>query len=171
MRATLSDIPGGDAGTYATLARMAALARRDALDPLIRQAAAGAVRGMPGDFGTHHAMILRQWITARTTFLADPLYAEALFTPGWMIRHILTQGTVGVDCDDVATFAAAMGLSIGLRARFVIVGFSSPNAPYSHVWAELATAAGSPRWIPVDPTRPIRGLDRLPITRRDVVEV
>lgn len=171
MRASLSFLPDGDAGTAATLDRMAAMARRAALDPVIRQAAASAVRGMPGDWGTQHALILRDWMTARTAFLADPLYAEALHDPEWMVRQILTRGLVSVDCDDIAMLAAAMGLSIGLRARFVTVGFTSPNASYSHVWAELATAASRPCWVPVDPTRPVRGLDRLPITRRHAMEV
>lgn len=170
MRGFLSSIPDGDAGTYATLQAMRHLARRDSLDPQMRMAASQAVRGVPGAFGTEHSRILRDWITDRTSFLADPTYAEALHAPAWQIRQILTRGVLGVDCDDVAMLAAAMGLSIGLRARFVIVGFTLPNAPFRHVWCDLASAEGGP-WVTIDPTRPVQPLANLRISRALVVEV
>jgi len=170
MRGFLSSVPAGDAGTLATVQAMRTLARRGAIDPVVRQQAALAVRGVPGDWGTEHASILRDWITRRTYYLADPTYTEALHEPGWQVRSILTLGNVGVDCDDVATLAAAMGLAIGLRARFVIVGFTSPNAPFRHVWTELASAS-RPEWVPIDPTRPVQAIARLPISRVRTVEV
>jgi hypothetical protein len=170
VRGFLSAIPDGDAGTYATVEAMRALARRDALTPDVRLAASAAVRGVPFDRGNVHAGILGRWIEARVYFLADPLYAEALHAPAWQIREILTRGVIGVDCDDVAMLAAAMGLSIGLRARFVLVGFNLPNAPFRHIWTELA-AVQNPHWVAIDPTRPQQGLASLPISRQTIVEV
>jgi len=170
MRGFLSQIPDGDAGAYATAQAMRELSRRAAVDPLIRQAAAGAVRDVPYDLGNHHAELIRRWIEPRVYFLADPTYAEALHAPEWSIRQILTRGTVGLDCDDVAMLAAAMGLSVGLRARFVMVGFSSPTAPFRHIWTELA-AIHRPRWVPVDPTRSVQGLGRYQIGRTAYVGV
>lgn len=170
MRGYLTSIPEGDAGTYRTLDLMRAMARRASAEPVVRQAAASAVRSYPGDGGTHHARLLNRWITERTYFLPDPLYIEALHEPALLLQQILTRGTVGVDCDDVAILAAAMGLSIGLRARFLIAGFTSPNAPFRHVWTELA-GVHSGVWVPVDPTRPVQALANLPVSRLHAVEV
>lgn len=171
MRGVLVGIPDGDAGTYATLRVMADMARRSSILPIVRQAAVSAVRGLPGNDGTGHARLIRDWVSDRTYFLNDPLYAEALHVPGWSLAQILTRGNVGLDCDDVATLAAAMGLSVGLRARFVIAGFSSPQAPYRHVWTELSGASGPPRWVAVDPTRPVQSFASAPIRRLDCLEV
>lgn len=170
MRGYLTSIPEGDAGTAATLNLMRAMARRASVEPLVRQAATSAVRSFPGDGGVAHARLLNRWITERTYFLPDPLYDEALHEPGLLLRQILTRGNVGVDCDDVAILAAAMGLSVGLRARFMVAGFTSPNAPYRHVWADL-TGVHSNVWVSVDPTRPVQSFANQPISRLRVVEV
>ena len=170
MRGYLTSVPDGDAGTYQTVQWMRAIVHRNAVDPVVRQTTAAAVRGVPFDRGNIHAELIRQWIEARTYFLADPTYAEALHAPEWQIRQILTRGVIGVDCDDIAMLAAAMGLAIGLQARFVIVGFTSPKAPFRHIWTELA-AVRSPRWVVIDPTRPMQGLESLSVSRRLVVEV
>lgn len=170
MRGFTVPIPNGDAGTFATLEHMRKLARGAAMQPLVRNAAARLVLDVNGFDGTAQAVVLRSFITANTQFLPDPTYWETLLDPAWSVREILTHGIVQLDCDDVATLTAAMGLSIGLRARFVVVGFISPNAPFRHVWTELADARRPP-WVPVDPTRPVQGLDGLAITRKHVVEV
>jgi transglutaminase-like putative cysteine protease len=170
LRGSYSTLPDGDAGTYATLEVMRRMARHSSSLPIVRTLATQAVRSYPGDGGNHHARLLNRWITERTYFLPDPTYSEALHEPAYLLHQILTRGNVGVDCDDVATLTAAMGLSIGLRARFVIAGFTSPNAPFRHVWAELAGARSSV-WVPIDPTRPVQILASLPITRLQAVEV
>lgn len=166
MRGVLLSLPSGDAGTRATLARMASWARSSAVHPLIRQVAARQVRSTSPDGGHEAAMRLAHWIGDHVMFLPDPSGVEALHDPVWSLREILTGGIVGLDCDDVAMLAAALGLSIGLRAQFVVVGFNSPNAPFGHVWTDLAGWSRSAPWIPVDPTRPAQGLDVLPISRR-----
>lgn len=170
LRGQYSTLPDGDAGTYVTLDVMRRIARRASSLPIVRTLAAQAVRSYPGDGGNYHARLLNKWITERTYFLPDPTYTEALHEPAYLLTQILTRGNVGVDCDDVAMLAAAMGLSIGLRARYVIAGFSSPNAPFRHVWTELAGARSS-SWVPIDPTRPVQILASLPITRLEAVEV
>jgi len=170
MRSFVLPIPSGDAGTSATLAHMRMLARNASLQPLVRATAGRLVLGVSGFDGVTQARILRDWIEERVTFLADPATAEMLLEPTRVLHRILTAGIVQLDCDDVATLAATMGLAIGLRARFVVVGFSSPNAPFRHVWTELADARRV-RWVAVDPTRPVAGLDSLAISRRGFVEV
>lgn len=170
VRGFLSPLPDGDAGTFATLRAMQELSRRAALVPMVRQTAGQLVQAVPYDKGNVHADLIRRWIEPRVYFLADPTYAEALHAPEWSLRQILTRGTVGLDCDDVAMLAAALGLSIGLRARFVAVGFNSPEAPFRHVWTDLA-ALNRPAWVSVDPTRDTQGLGRFDIRRVAYYEV
>ncbi|MGH3589542.1 MAG: transglutaminase domain-containing protein [Pseudonocardiaceae bacterium] len=113
---------------------------------------------------------MREWVEAHTEFLRDPDGAEMLHGPSWQIQTVLTQGRVYVDCDDVAMLAAALGKAIGLRARFVVVAFSSPNAPFRHVWTELSPRP-TPQWVEVDVTRPAQGLPFNLITRSIALEV
>lgn len=167
MRGVVVSIPSGDAGVQATVIRMRDLARRASLDPIVRTVTARLVIGIPGSAGHLQARIIRDWLTARVRFLPDPTTAETLHDPAWSLDQILTSGQVQLDCDDVAILAAAMGQSIGLRARYVVVAFRSPNAPYQHVWADLGDGR---RWLSVDPTRPVQGLDGLAVTRQVIVE-
>lgn len=152
----------------ATVARMRDLARRASVHPALRQVAGRLVEGIGGSAWALQARILRDWVTDRVRFLPDPTYAETLHDPLWSLDQILTRGQVQLDCDDVAMLAAALGLSIGLRARFVVVAFLSPNAPYTHVWADLGNGRS---WVTVDPTRPLQGLAGLPISRVHYAEV
>lgn len=168
MRGFVTTIPDGDAGTYATVGHMARLAVEGSIAPLVRQVASRLVLGVSD--GTLQARILRDWVSERTMFLPDPAGAEALHHPAWLLGQIGRVGIVQVDCDDVALLAAAMGASIGLRARFVVVGFSSPNAPFRHVWTELADSR-APVWVAVDPTRPMQGLLNAPVSRTWVLEI
>ena len=107
--------------------------------------------------GTEQAVAIRGWLEDHVSLMRDPDGVEMLHGPKWQVRTALTQGIVNVDCDDVAMLAAALGKAVGLRARFVVVGFGSPKAPFRHVWTELASP-GSNVWIECDITRPSQGL-------------
>lgn len=144
-------IPRGDAGITATVAHMARLARARSLDPRLRDTAVSIVRFIDGRDPTLQARLLRDWIDARVHFLPDPTLAEALHDPIDVLATIAREGIARVDCDDVATLVAALGLSIGLHPRLVVAAFS-PSRRFSHVWTELATPCG---WLPIDPTRPL----------------
>lgn len=166
----LASLSGGDTGTHQTVSLMRQQAREGAIDPVVRETAARAVFGVPGSDGTMQARILRDWVASRTVFLADPLYTEALHQPAAVVRHILRRGVIQLDCDDVAMLTAALGLSIGLRARFIVVGFRSPAAPFQHVWCDLS----GPRreaWVTVDPTRPSQAIGNQRVSRAFAVEV
>ena len=165
----VTSIPNGDVGTSETLARMTALVRTASLHPLVRRQAVEIVQDAAGIDDRLKARLIRDWVDSRTIFMPDPYGAELLHSPDAVVAHILTDGIAHVDCDDVAMLSAALGRSVGLRARFVAVGFS-PDGPFRHVWAEL----GSPRasfWLPVDPTRPMQGLNGLAVQRSLQVEV
>ena len=103
------------------------------------------------------AAALRAYLRRAVRFLRDPDGAEQVTPPAQLLATIARQGYAQGDCDDVATLAAAMGLSIGLVARFVVLGFGGPRGPYEHVYAELAAppAPGrNPVWLDMDTTRP-----------------
>lgn len=150
-------LPSSDFGTYFTLAQMRAMVTREFLLPLVRLTATNIVSGIGGQDGIEQAHTIRSFIEQHTEFLRDPDTVEMLHGPAWQLRQINQRGIVQVDCDDVAMLAAALGKAVGLRARFVVVGFGTRTAPYRHVWAEL-----SPRmplsWIEMDVTRSAQGL-------------
>lgn len=170
MQATLHYIPSGDAGTYAVLAKMRALSRGARTSLLVRHTAASIVDGMHGLDARTQIIAIRNWIEDHVLFLRDPAGVETLHAPDLMLRAILIRGHASVDCDDVAILAAALGLAIGLRARFVVVGFHSPKAPFRHVWTDLAPPR-TERWIDLDTTRPAQSIVTSAISRRHFMEV
>lgn len=170
MRFSVSHIPGGDGGTYATLGKMRSLAKAASVNPLVRKAAVVIGSAAANRDGFAQAIAIRNWLEDRTVFIRDPRGAELLHDPVLTIRAILTNGVVHVDCDDVAMMGAALGQAIGLRARYVVVGFNSPNAPFRHVFAELSDPRQE-RWVDMDVTRPSQGLEGLPISRAQMREI
>ena len=165
----VSSIPNGDYGTFATISRMRTLARSASVHPLVRQTAVRIVAGAAGTDAMLQARLIRDWVEQRVIFMPDPNGAELLHAPDALLAHILTDGIGHVDCDDVAMLAAALGLAVGLRARYVVVGFS-PSGPFRHIWTDLGNPR-KPQWLPVDPTRPMQPLNGLTIQRTATVEV
>lgn len=159
----------GDGGTYATLAKMKSLVRSGAANPLVRGTAARFVRDSTPSDALLHARLIREWVDGNTIFLRDLSTAEALYHPGDIIKEIQQRGIAQVDCEDVAMLAAALGVSIGLRARFVVLAFR-PGGPFQHVYTELSDPAGR-IWIDVDTTRPSQMFDSLFPTRTFKTEV
>lgn len=135
---------------------MRQLAIAGEMSPLVREQAAFIVAGLGRD-QLNFAGAIAGWVEQHTRFLYDPLHFEAFTPADDTIALIDARGLAQVDCDDVAILTAALGLSVGLRARFVVVSFYTPTAPYEHVWAELSDAVGAV-WIPSDPSRPVMGL-------------
>lgn len=160
-------IPGGDAGTQSTLSQMARLVDRGAVTPDVRRVAASLALGTGRDAALQ-ARLIRDWVDTHTEFLADPTNAEALTPPEQLITLIRSDGLVQVDCDDVAMLSAALAMSIGLRARFVVVAFGQgPQDPFAHIWTEIA--GSSDQWTVVDPTRPVLGMP--PVSRTWIMEL
>jgi transglutaminase-like putative cysteine protease len=77
---------------------------------------------------------------------------EVVTFPANLIRdQLLPFGRIAADCDDIAALAAALGLALGLRARFLVVEFEG-QAGFGHIWTALAVPGGE--WVDCDPTRP-----------------
>jgi len=158
----------GDGGTYATLAKMKSLAQGAAAIPLVRATAAHILEGASPD-GTEEAKLIRGWVQENTAFLRDLSTSEALYHPLEVIIEIQKHGIAQIDCEDVAMLAAALGMSVGLRARFVVLAFRK-GGPFQHVFAELAGPQGQ-MWIDVDTTRPSQMFESVFPTRTFRTEV
>jgi len=143
---------GGDLGSYQTLSVMRGLARRAITDPLVVETARAIVRVSPPRDAHAHALAVRDYLSEHFQFIRDPRYSEQLATPRHMLEAIARRYVVQGDCDEAATLAAALGLAVGLRARFVALGFQNQRTPLAHVYTVLG--AGPMGWVSVDVTRP-----------------
>jgi len=128
--------------------------------PLVRETAAAIARGT-GVNAELQARRIRAWLTQHVGFLRDPYQTEALHTPEGMLTLLGARGWLEVDCDDVAILGAALGMAVGLRARFVLLG---RDGQYEHVWTELADP-NTDDWRELDITRPYQSdLSRYPLS-------
>jgi hypothetical protein len=164
-RVEVRSIPEGDSGTLATVRRMRALVIDRCAHPAIRDVAVSLGLGLQPHA---QASAIRTWLAAHIRFQADPETTELLHDPVLMAQWIRERGIIGVDCDDVAIMGAALGCSLGIPTRFVVVGFFSPNAPYTHVWAELFDGRD---WRELDTTRMVQGIEDGRIRRRLYMDV
>jgi len=97
------------------------------------------------------AQLIREFVDYAVTFTPDPLGLELVKSPEYMLREFFAQGEAFGDCDDVAVLAAALGMAVGIPARFTLLGFS-PTQPFRHVLTELYTPCQG--WVEMDTTRP-----------------
>lgn len=150
-------LPASDFGTFLTLAQMRGMVWREYMTPLVRLTATDIVAGY-SSHGTEQADAIRDYLSMHTEFLRDPDNVEMLHGPVWQLQQIRQRGVVQVDCDDVAMLSAALGKAVGLRARFVVIAFDQPGAPFRHVFTELGQRSANMKWVDMDVTRPAQGL-------------
>lgn len=153
MTLGLSWIPSDDAGTRLTLARMADLVNgpEGQADPLVNETAHQIVLRVPPRDTLGYARAIRAWARSRFRFVPDPLDVETLRSPHYMLSHTDHLGGLMMGDCDCAALLAALGKAIGLPARFVVLGFSSLDNAWGHVYAELGTDQG---WLDLDVTKP-----------------
>lgn len=156
-----------------TVRLMKRMAQRGRVDPAVRDLALQIVAGIPGRAGTEQAKAIRRWLAINVEFRRDPTDTELLYSPARMVKILTERGPpLYIDCDDVATLAAALGGAVGLRARFQVVGFLSPRAPYRHVWTDLRDPANRGPWVQTDVTRRAQSLPLdVAISRRKIIHV
>ena len=165
MRVSWREIPGGNAGVMATVREMKRLAIAGSRDREVGywadQMAPGAC--CPGAIVDS----IREFLTAHVLFEPDPTGVELVRSPLYMVREIGKLGYTFGDCDDVATFGAALGMAHLLPARFRLLSLS-PDGIFSHVYAELWTG---PTWEPLDTTAPAQFPEGMAIHAERVVEI
>jgi transglutaminase-like putative cysteine protease len=137
-------IASGHAGNLETPRIMARLAREAEGVPYVLARA----QHIAGDAksATARAHRIRRFLERRVRFHPDPLHFETVKEPEFQLREIDHAGYTSGDCDDIATLGAALGLALGLPARFRVMAFDS-GSPYEHVTADLFDGS---RWIDLD---------------------
>lgn len=145
-RATVTTIPGGLAGTRATLAAMERHVKAAKLDPRIRRVALCIVRGLPSQTfaGDAYAGAIHDWVGQNIQFVRDVDGVETITPPAWLLA------TRAGDCDDHVMLVAALMLAVGIPVRWVVGGWK-PNEP-EHVWSEVLVDG---EWIAADTTRSV----------------
>jgi transglutaminase-like putative cysteine protease len=160
-------IAGGDLGALQTISRMRQLVNSSLTDPAVIQTARSVVALCPPRDINCRAQSIREWLSDHFQFENDPRGVELITTPRYLLDRIAARYYAQGDCDDAAILGAALGKAVGLRARFVILGFHRPAAPYSHVFTILR---GAGVWHSLDVTKPARG-PFPPVSRSSQVEV
>lgn len=146
--ATLEEIPGGAAGTRATLGNMVTLIRQAKLPPILPTIRALAVMIVAAAAPPHKAYAaqaeaVQQWVQRNIRFVRDVRGMEMLTPPAYLIA------TRAGDCDDQSMLVAALLESIGLPTRLVAGG---PDAEtFVHVWAEVQIGG---QWCACETTEP-----------------
>lgn len=144
----LLGIPGGTAGTIATLRGMEAFAVSGGLDPMVRGQAIAIVRGVqPHDFAGE-IRALFEWVRDHIRFTRGPQgVTQSLQTADrtlrWRAGH----------CADTSILLAALLRAIGHPAQlaFRTIGVPGSGEDFRHVY--VVTRLGSQE-IPLDPTYP-----------------
>lgn len=149
-RYKLIPIGEGFTGTAATIRQLVQRARAAAQTQTVQDAAHSIVGPHARAYAS--AKAVRRFLADKIMFQADPIGVELLRWPPTMLEEISTEGVAFGDCDDVATLGAALGIALGLAARFVVLAFT-PTGPFEHVYSELF-AGGD--WVELDTTRPVQ---------------
>lgn len=149
MKTTVTSytIPQGDRGAYETLRIMKRLVHESMKDLPVLDKAKEIIRSVGGKDRHAQANEIGAWTRSSLRFVRDPYGIETIHTPLFMLERIQTRGMFEADCDDYAVLSASMAKAIGLRTKFVILGFLDKGAPWSHVYTIAETPRG---WFPFD---------------------
>lgn len=106
----------------------------------------------PKDYSSEIIAICRWWGNAGR-YTRDPLHVEMLRDPDRLITDALN-GRLSCDCDEFALAIATCCLTIGARAQFVTVGFSTRRPGQPKIHTHVFCRAQDPRtktWWVLDP--------------------
>lgn len=158
-------IPTGDRGAYATLREMRRLVLKSMASVMVLDEAKQIIRSVGGKNRLAQAQAIAGYMASSLRFVRDPWGVELIHTPEFMIERIHRNGMYEADCDDYAILSAALAKAIGLRTKFVILGFAGSSGPWSHVYTIAETPQG---WVPFDVSF---GIPDGAITRKAYYEV
>lgn len=129
-------------GTNRTLRAMAALVRKSAENPALRQRALEIVSSCPGHKFSCEIQALFRYCRDQIVYRRDPVEVE------WLQDAERTLDVFGTgDCDDKVVCLASLLAVLGHKSRFVCIGKDSVN--YSHVYLEVESNG---RYVALDPT-------------------
>lgn len=123
---------GGNAGVIQTVGMMKDLANRAAVHPWIRGRAIHLTSHCKRN-RLCEERILTGWTNGAITFIRDPHGTEALHDPATFYERMMRAGKKPAgDCDDMATYLAALLKSIGHGCYFRIIDRLG-NGGFHHV--------------------------------------
>lgn len=147
----LHGIPGGSAGTRATLRIMRDLTREWRVHPKLRQLAKKIVQPCPPKSARCEVARIHAFVSNKIRYLGDVAGVETVQAPDVTLRDRCG------DCDDQAVLVASLLQSIGRPARFIAIGIRPGQ--FAHVYTE--TPIG-PDWVAVETTEKGWPLGRKP---------
>jgi transglutaminase-like putative cysteine protease len=121
-------------------------------DENVRQLAVSITSGT-----LYPSISIYEWVKAHLTYIPDPVIngkeIEQFTSPARLAKDFYDGKPIGEDCDSHAMFVVALNQAVGIAARVVIVGVSSPEP--DHAFAEVLTSELG--WVATDTTsaRPI----------------
>ena len=146
VRADLSQLPDGVAGTSATLNAMRALVQKGKTNPSVLSLARDLNINLPQKDYQGEIVNVFNYVQNYIRYIQDVAGVETLASPDVTIR--VGQG----DCDDKAILLASLLQAINHPAQFVALSFAQDQGQFSHVIVETALENGQE--IAMDPTEP-----------------
>lgn len=142
---TYKTLPGGWAGTDATVALMSqiAMGKYGARSPKIRATAINIINqaGVPNKDDTAAMVAIHNWVRDNIRYVRDVVGQETLLQP-----EELAFNSMAGDCDDLSMLDAALLGSVGIPSRFVTMGVTPFK--YDHVYLQAKPKAA---WVSLDP--------------------
>lgn len=131
IRYTLEQIPGGEAGTDATVRKVAQLVDQAVTGQQIRVVALQILNqaGTENHNPAAAAKAIFRWVKHHIRYIRDPIGLETVQAPEVTLR--LGAG----DCDDHSALVAALATTLAIPARFVVVGPS--RGRFVHIYPQL----------------------------------
>lgn len=117
-----------------TLADMRSAARISLADPRVWQTARRIISRVTARDEVSQARAIRAWIAKNFRFVKDPVGMELLESPAYQLEQFDRVGYIQGDCDDAASLAAALLLSIGIPATFAAVDIVGTPRGFDHVF-------------------------------------
>lgn len=156
MRASLEDIPAGDAGLRVKLQRLRGLVDAAVSDPSFVALARRVIEGVPERDYLGEVRAVSAFVR-RMRYTRDPAGVELFTDPRILAAKIAAGQPAHGDCDDASGLGAALVEAIGHPARFRVGGFRG-REPGVNSWAHIWTEVLVPRrgWLPLDDTAKMR---------------
>ena len=144
VRVELHNIPPGEAGTDATVAKLGELVRGSLRAQRVRLVALQILQNynVPNQDQAAAARAIYAWVKNHVRYVPDPTDLETVQSP-----DVTLQLRAG-DCDDHAALVIALANSIGIRGRYRVMG--PDRRRFRHIYPELLVGQ---RWRPADTTR------------------
>jgi hypothetical protein len=151
------EIGVGWPATERTLSGMADLAGKATRDFKFIQTASKIVAQCPARDHNCEAGAILDFVKSYVRFQPDPLTSVRghMDTVELIQAPQVTLKRRAGDCDDQAVLIAALGMALGMPAKFVVIKCDTKMPDeFSHVWCELDVAVGGDQWVALDSVVP-----------------